>query len=88
MRGNQEHGLLTIGVECHAGGRGEETPRTLVLGDRRVDVVAVVDRWLAPGHRYFKVRDAAGDTYIIRHDERTGVWEMTVYQRGGAPGPE
>ena len=84
MRGDREKGLLAIGVECYAGARGEETPRTLLLGDRRVEVAAVVDRWLAPDHRYFKVRDAAGDTYIVRHDERRGVWEMTVYQRGGA----
>jgi hypothetical protein len=39
--------LLTVGVECDAGYRGEQTPRTLILGGRRIAVVAVVDAWLA-----------------------------------------
>ena len=85
-RDEREGGLLAIGVECYAGGRGEETPRTLVLGDRRVEIAVVMDRWLAPDHRYFKLQDAAGDTYIVRHDARTGGWEMTVYQRAATPG--
>lgn len=72
---------LVIGVECYAGYRGEETPRVLILGDRRVEIAAVLDRWLAPDHRYFKLEDAAGDTYIVRHDAGSGVWEMTMYQQ-------
>jgi hypothetical protein len=40
--------LLSIGSECYAGHRGEQTPRTLILGNRRVIVSEVVDAWLAP----------------------------------------
>ena len=40
--------LLKIHVECYAGHRGEQTPRALILGDRRIDVAEVVDAWLAP----------------------------------------
>ena len=36
----------TIQVECYAGHRGEQTPRCLTLGSRRVEVVEVVDAWL------------------------------------------
>jgi hypothetical protein len=43
-----EEWLLTIGVECYAGHRGEQTPRTLMLGDRRIVVAEVLDAWLAP----------------------------------------
>lgn len=71
---------LSIGVECHAGHRGEQTPRTLILGDRRIAVAAVVDAWLAPDHRYFKLEGADGDTYLVRHDERTGTWELTMFR--------
>ena len=45
--------LLRVGVECYAGHRGEQTPRTLLLGERRVDVAEVIDAWLAPDYRYF-----------------------------------
>jgi len=72
-------------VECYAGHRGEETPRALILGDRRVGVVEVLDSWLAPEHRYFRVRGDDGGLYIVRHDVTSGVWDMTLFQRDGMP---
>jgi hypothetical protein len=76
----REQRLLTIDVECYAGHRGEQTPRTLILGDRRLSVVEVLDAWLAPDHRYFKLRVADGDTYLVRHDERADIWELTMFR--------
>jgi len=52
----------------------------VILGDRRIDVVEVLDAWLAPGYRYFKLRGADGDTYLVRHDERSGSWELTMFR--------
>jgi hypothetical protein len=75
-----EERLLSVGVECHAGHRGEQTPRTLILGDRRIAVADVVDAWLAPDHRYFKLRGADGHTYLVRHDERSKTWELTMFR--------
>jgi hypothetical protein len=71
---------LQIRVECYAGHRGEETPRTLHLGERRVDVIEVLDRWLAPDHRYFKVRASDG-IYIVRHQTNAGHWELTMFDQ-------
>jgi hypothetical protein len=75
-----EERLLTVGVECYAGHRGEQTPRALILGDRRIPVVEVVDAWLAPDYRYFKLRAADGDTYLVRHDEHCNRWELTMFR--------
>jgi hypothetical protein len=72
---------LAVSVECYAGHRGEETPRAVLLGERRIEVAAILDQWLAPDHRYFKFTDTAGDTYIVRHDVRLERWELTMYQR-------
>lgn len=69
-------------VECYAGHRGEETPRTLILGERRIRIMEVLDRWLAPEHRYFKVKGEDGDLYILRQDATSGAWELTMFQRG------
>jgi hypothetical protein len=74
--------ILRIAVECHAGYKGEETPRTLVLGARRIQVVAVLDQWLAPDHRYFKLRGDDGDTYIVREDSSSREWMLSAFQRG------
>jgi hypothetical protein len=71
---------LTVRVECYAGHRGEQTPRALILGERRIDVAAVLDAWLAPDYRYFKLRGADGDTYLVRHDERSNTWELTMFR--------
>ena len=78
--------LLAITVECYAGYRAEQTPRTLVLGDRRVEVAEVLDQWLAPDHRYFKLRGHDGDVYLVRHDVSAGAWELTMFQRGHGAG--
>jgi hypothetical protein len=75
-----EQRLLTVGVECYAGHRGEQTPRTLILGDRRIAVIEVVDAWLAPEHRYFKLRGDDGDMYLVRHDERFSTWQLTMFR--------
>ena len=78
-----EQPLLTISVECYAGHRGEQTPRTLILEDRRIPVAEVTDAWLAPDYRYFKLRGTDGDTYLVRHDERSDNWELTMFRAEG-----
>ena len=72
---------LNIRVECYAGHRGEETPHRFFLGERRVNVVEILDRWLAPDHRYFKVRGDDGSLYILRHDVASERWELTLFER-------
>jgi hypothetical protein len=74
--------VLQVCVECYAGYRGEETPRCFSIGDRDVQVLEVLDRWLSPDHRYFKLKGDDGDTYILRHDTAADRWELTLFQRG------
>ena len=72
--GGQDVGVR---VECYAGYRGEETPRRFSFGERPVEVDEVIDRWLTPDHRYFKVRGDDDGVYVLRHDAVSGRWEMT-----------
>jgi len=74
--------LFTIRVECYAGYCGEETPRCFFLHDRQIEVAEVIDRWLAPDHRYFKLRGNDGSLYIIRNDVANDLWELTMYVSG------
>ena len=71
-----------LSVICHAGYRGEEEPRSLSLGDRAVQIIEVLDRWLAPDHRYFKCLGSDGNTYILRHDVMADRWELTMFAQG------
>jgi hypothetical protein len=74
---------FAIRVECYAGHRGEQEPRRFFVGERGVEVEEILDRWLAPDHRYFKLRGDDGGTYILRHDSVQDRWELTLYERGG-----
>ena len=74
-----DNARIEIKVSCYAGYKGEETPRSFSLKDRQIEVIEVVDRWIAPDHRYFKVRGDDGALYILRHDISTDLWELTLY---------
>ena len=70
---------MKIAVECYAGHRGEETPRRLLFDERTVEVAEVLDQWLAPDYRYFKLLSADNVIYIVRHS-RAG-WELTLMEK-------
>ena len=74
---------MKIQVECYAGYRGDEEPRAFTLGETRLAIAAILDRWLAPEHRYFKVKAEDGRTLVLRHDTASGEWELA-----GLVGPE
>jgi hypothetical protein len=80
------HEVLVLEVECYAGYRGEESPVRFRLGGRWLEVEEIVDRWLAPTHRYFKVRARGGGVYILRHATDQQRWELTLYDSDSRPG--
>lgn len=71
---------MQLRVECYAGHRGDEEPRTFRLGERRLEVLEIVDRWIAPEHRYFKVKANDEGTYILRYDEPSDRWDLTLFR--------
>ena len=74
------YSLIRLAVECYAGYRGEEEPRYLTLGDKRVGVQQIVDRWHAPEYRYFKLLAEDGAVYIVRNDVAGEGWELVMYE--------
>jgi hypothetical protein len=69
-------------VECYAGHRADTEPRRLHIGEREVAVTEIIDRWLDPRHRYFKLRGDDGGVYLLRQDTIEDRWEMTLYDSG------
>jgi hypothetical protein len=72
---------MRIRVECYAGYQGEEEPRRFTLVEKQIEVVEILDRWLAPDHRYFKVRGDDGSIYILRYEVTLLHWELTLFDR-------
>jgi len=64
-------------VECYAGYRAEETPRRFYLGGQCIEVSTVIDRWLTPEYRYFKVKGDDGRHYLLRYAMHTRHWEAS-----------
>jgi hypothetical protein len=73
---------MAIRVECHFGYGGEQEPLAFWLGERRLAVRDIVDRWFSQTQRWFKVDADDGHMYVLRHDEATGDWELAAYTRG------
>ncbi len=80
-----EQPATAVRVECRAGYRVDEAPVRFYLGTRRIEVAEVLDRWLGPAHRCFKVLGDDGDTYVLRHDNGADRWELTLFARGAEP---
>ena len=62
---------------------GHYDPQVFHLGQRRLPVVAVLQEWSEPPHRYFKVRVADGRCFVLRHDPASGAWELAAAYGGG-----
>ncbi len=70
---------MAIRVDCYAGYRGEEEPRAFWLGERRLEVVELEDRWYGPDYRYFRCLADDGDRYVLRHDDASGEWDLAAF---------
>jgi hypothetical protein len=68
---------MRIQVEPHADLRA--APRSLYRGERRIDIIEIIDQWYGPGYRYVKVRGRDSSVYILRFDEVCEQWELIMY---------
>jgi hypothetical protein len=79
-------GTMAIRVECYAGYRGDQEPVAFWLGERRLAVRAILDRWHAPATRWFRVDADDGNLYVLRHDDPPGDWQVAAFTAHRSPG--
>jgi hypothetical protein len=73
---------MKIRVLCYEGYKEQETPRAFLLGETRLEVVEVLDRWRGEDHEYFKLTASDGNRYILRRDRVREEWEITLFTIG------
>ena len=71
---------IKIIVKCDSGYRVDETPKSIQFDALIVEVKEILDRWISPDHRYFKVLGDDQAVYIIRQETATMQWELTYYK--------
>lgn len=69
-----------IEVIAYAGYRGEESPRAFFVGDKRIEVVRVIEQWIEEDvgckgrRRCFKIRGNDWKTHVLCYIEKDMVW--------------
>ena len=74
---------MKICVLSRLGRGGQYDPHVFHLGQRRLPVVAILEQWAEPPHRFFRVRVEDGRRFLLRHDPATGHWELAAAYAGG-----
>ena len=74
---------MKICVLSRSGRGGQCDPHVFHLGQRRLPVVAILEQWTEPPHRFFRVRVEDGRRFLLRHDPASGQWELAAAYAGG-----
>lgn len=71
---------MLLHVESHAGLHGDREPLAFQLGETRIEVLQIIDRWIASDHSYFKIEASDRGMYILRFTPADQQWELTLFQ--------
>lgn len=81
---------MKIKVETYSGYKADERPVAFALGDMKLRVLEVVDRWYDPSVDYFKVKADDGGVYILglyrvgqieQEGQEGDFWELKGFYR-------
>ena len=76
---------MKIQVECYSGHKADERPIKFSLGNTVLFVDSIQDQWYGPSDLYFRVLADDGNTYVIRHNERTDEWTLASFRAQTSP---
>ncbi len=72
-----------IDVVCYSGFRGEESPRSFLLGEERIEVASITKEWVEENtadrtrRRFFRVKGSDGFMHTLYYDEGVSAWFLT-----------
>ena len=73
--------LIPVKVDCHSGYKADEYPVCFYLQNTKYEIKEIADRWYQaqatpewPVADYYKVRTAANQEFILKHDLQCEQW--------------
>lgn len=72
---------MHVTVEAYSGYKANERPCRFHLGDRRYEVLEILDRWYGPDSVYFKVEAEDRNYYILRYRSEQDTWSLESFRR-------
>ncbi|MBW2527789.1 MAG: hypothetical protein JRI23_26650 [Deltaproteobacteria bacterium] len=71
----------SVRVECYAGYRADQEPRTVQWSGRRLRVLGIAKRWHEPDASCFRVRLEDGNLYELRRRVDDDAWSLVEVRR-------
>lgn len=71
---------MFLNVETRIDHRGDKEPDVFTLGEQRIEVVEILDRWIGDGYSYYKVQASDQATYILRFEALSDQWQLTLFK--------
>ena len=71
---------MQVRVETYEGHGGVDMLRRFYFDGREIEVSGNLDQWHGADYRYFKVKDADGNLYVLRYDEGLEDWDLIMFQ--------
>jgi hypothetical protein len=76
-RDELQKGLKVI---AYSGYKANEKPLRLILGDKKLEIRRVVDRWVGEDHDYFKCLADDGQIYLLKWHRMRDQWTLVPSQ--------
>jgi hypothetical protein len=67
---------MDIIVETYSGYKADEYPKKIIMGERRLEVLDIEDRWYGPDYAYFKILADDGKKYILKQNCKDSRWDI------------
>jgi hypothetical protein len=70
----------TLKVIAYSGYKANERPLRLILADKKLEIVRVIDRWVGQDHDYFKCLADDGRVYLLKWHRIQDEWRLVPAQ--------
>jgi hypothetical protein len=75
---------MRVEVEAYAGYKPDERPLRFGFGERKYEVVELLDKWYGPADTWFKVVADDGGVYILKLDANSE-WTLESFRAKPSP---